>query len=436
MASSPVPASDVVRFGDFTLDLRAGEIWRDGGNRVLLPHQGFRLLAVLVRSPGTLVTREDLRHELWADDTFVDFEHGLNSAIKRLREALGESATAPRYIETLPRRGYRFIAPVVPLNGRDTSASGEVAQETPAPALPVESSATVQATFSSNKRNALRWFAYGLAVTGLIIAGFLATKWQSIRRPRPPIIAVLPFTNLSGETDGDLFVDGLTDEIIRNLAMIQGLQVRSRTSSFAFKDKPRNLREVGDQLGATLVLEGSVLGTSTRKRITAQLVEVADDVPLWAGQFDRDIQSSGDVFVVLDEISRAIVNRLRLTLGRGQRRYDLDLDTYELYLKGRALAARKDVPSLEEAAGLFEQVIVKDPAFAPAHAGLANAYALMSEPTSSQLPFETAHAILRPAAIKARELDPLLAEAHAAMGLDVLTRTGVGEGRAIVSAGH
>jgi adenylate cyclase len=273
-------------------------------------------------------------------------------------------------------------------------------------------------------------------VTGLIIAGFLATKWQSIRRPRPPIIAVLPFTNLSGETDGDLFVDGLTDEIIRNLAMIQGLQVRSRTSSFAFKDKPRNLREVGDQLGATLVLEGSVLGTSTRKRITAQLVEVADDVPLWAGQFDRDIQSSGDVFVVLDEISRAIVNRLRLTLGRGQRRYDLDLDTYELYLKGRAPAARKDVPSLEEAAGLFEQVIVKDPAFAPAHAGLANAYALMSEPTSSQLPFETAHAILRPAAIKARELDPLLAEAHAAMGLDVLTRTGVGEGRAIVSAGH
>jgi DNA-binding winged helix-turn-helix (wHTH) protein len=123
MASSPVPASDVVRFGDFTLDLRAGEIWRDGGNRVLLPHQGFRLLAVLVRSPGTLVTREDLRHELWADDTFVDFEHGLNSAIKRLREALGESATAPRYIETLPRRGYRFIAPVVPLNGRDTSAA-------------------------------------------------------------------------------------------------------------------------------------------------------------------------------------------------------------------------------------------------------------------------------------------------------------------------
>jgi tetratricopeptide (TPR) repeat protein len=198
--------------------------------------------------------------------------------------------------------------------------------------------------------------------------------------------------------------------------VIQGLQVRSRTSSFAFKDRPRNLRAVGEQLGATLVVEGSVMGSGTTKHINAQLVEVAGDVPLWAGQFNRDIQSSADVFVVLDEISRAIVNKLRLTLGRGQRRYDLDLDTYELYLKGRTLLALAGIPDLEKAAELFQQVLAKDPAFAPAHAGLANAYALMSEPTSSRMSFEAAHAILRPAALKARELDPLLAEAHAAMG--------------------
>jgi serine/threonine-protein kinase len=148
-------------------------------------------------------------------------------------------------------------------------------------------------------------------------------------------------------------------------------------------------------------------------RINAQLIQVAGDIPLWSERFDRELK---DVFVVQDEISRAIVNELRLTLGRGQRRYDTNVEAYELYLKGRVLIGRRDIPSLEKAADVFQQVIAKDPAFAPAHAGLANAYALMSEPTSSNLPFETAHSILRTAAVKALELDPLLPDAHAAMG--------------------
>jgi eukaryotic-like serine/threonine-protein kinase len=227
-----------------------------------------------------------------------------------------------------------------------------------------------------------------------------------------PVIAVLPLKNLSAEPDSEYFVDGLTDEIIRNLAVMQGLQVRSRTSSFAFKDKPRDLRNIGEQLGANLVVEGSVLRAGSRLRINAQLVQVAGDVPLWAERFDREMK---DVFAIQDEISRAIVNELRLTLDKGQRRYDTNLEAYELYLKARALVDRRGVVNAQTAAKLFGQVIARDSAFAPAHAGLANAYALMSTPFGG-IPFETAYPIMRPAAVKARQLDPLLAEAHAAMG--------------------
>ena len=235
------------------------------------------------------------------------------------------------------------------------------------------------------------------------------------------VIAVLPLKNLSPEPDSDYLADGLTDEIIRNLAVIKGLHVRSRTSSFTFKDKPRNLREVGEQLGANLVVEGSVPRAGDRLRINAQLVQVAGDVPLWANRFDRAIE---DIFAIQDEISRAIVNALRLTLGTGQRRYDINVEAYELYLKARAMLDRRGAvpaPPALKAAALFEQVIAKDAAFAPAYAGLASAHADAAlspyrGPDGQTVPFDETHAIVRPAAMKALELDPLLAEAHAAMG--------------------
>jgi TolB-like protein/tRNA A-37 threonylcarbamoyl transferase component Bud32 len=240
-----------------------------------------------------------------------------------------------------------------------------------------------------------------------------------------PIIAVLPLQNLSAEPDSDYFTDGLTDEIIRNLAVIKGLEVRSRTSSFAFKGKPRNLRDVGEQLGVNLVVEGSIMRSGSKLRINAQLVQVAGDVPLWAERFNRELK---DIFTIQEEISRAIVNKLRLRLGRGQRRYDSNLEAYELYLKGRAVVARRGTSNSQEAAALFEQVIERDPAFAPAYAGLADAYAFMSMdiegrpnrpggPAPAPISSETALSRMRPAAVQAIELDPLLAEAHAAMGL-------------------
>jgi TolB-like protein/DNA-binding winged helix-turn-helix (wHTH) protein len=407
---APTNGPEFVRFGDFVLDLRSGELARSGGDRTLLADQPFRLLAMLVRQPGVLVTRDDLRRELWADDTFVDFEHSLNAAIKRLREMLGDSATAPRFIETLPRRGYRFIAPVAKNGGAPTA---DVLTQDAAPILTTtpEPSTRHRAWFSG------RAIAVGLAATGLLIAAVVGARSLALwRREPPPVIAVLPFENLSVEPDSEYFVDGLTDEVIRNLAVIEGLAVRSRTSSFTFKKKPRNTRDVGEALEATLLLEGSVLREGQRLRVNAQLVRVADDVTLWSGRFDRDLR---DVFAIQDEISRSIVNQLRLELGRGQRRYATSIEAYDLFLKARALQARRATDS-RRAVELFQQVVQRDPVFAPAYAGIASASAEATYlfPNLGDLatsPRE-ADAVMRPAALKALELDPLLADAHAAMG--------------------
>lgn len=224
-------------------------------------------------------------------------------------------------------------------------------------------------------------------------------------------IAVLPFVNASSDPRNDDFIDGLTAEVIRNLAVIDGLQVRSQTSSFFFKNRPRDVREVAKQLQVALVVEAYVQRIGNQLRITAQLVRVPDDVPVWSNRFDRTID---DVFAIQDEISLAIVNELRLTLGRGQRRYQTNLPAYDLYLRGRALVARRGPESAEQAARLFEQVIAIDRDFAPAHAGLADAYATMSWTIEAS---DTALTGMRAAAVKALQLDPELAEAHAAMGV-------------------
>ena len=270
---------------------------------------------------------------------------------------------------------------------------------------------------------ALRRVAYGAAAAAAVLAA-LGIAWNPglremlVRAPaapahaaKTPTIAVLPFVNASSDPGSHDFIDGLTSEVIRNLAVIDGLQVRSQTSSFFFKDRPRDMREVAKQLQVGLVVEAYVQRIGNQLRINAQLVRVPDDVPVWSKRFDRTLD---DVFAIQDEISLAIVNELRLTLGRGQRRYQTNLAAYDLYLRGRALVARRGPESAEQAARLFEQVIAIDREFAPAHAGLADAYAAMSWPIDAP---ETAFAGMRPAAVKALQLDPQLSEAHAAMGI-------------------
>lgn len=260
-----------------------------------------------------------------------------------------------------------------------------------------------------------KWRSLAIAAALALTAGVgAAARWWTSATPK---IAVLPFKNLSAEADTEHFADGLTSEIIRNLSAIEGLEVRSLTSSFMFKSRPRNLREAGQQLRANLVLEGSVRLSSGKLRVDAQLVRVADDTPLWSNHFDREVR---DVFDIQEEISRSVIDELRLKLGQGQRRYHTNLEAYELYLKASALVDPHAGAAVQQSIKLFEQVIAKDPTFAPAYAGFVDAWATLSINQYGAAADE-ADARMRPAADKALQLDPLLAEAHAAKGI-VLAR--------------
>jgi TolB-like protein len=256
------------------------------------------------------------------------------------------------------------------------------------------------------------WLAVGLA--GFAMAATPLGLWWALHRNVPIPIAVLPLVNLSQDTSSDYLADGLTSEIIRELSIIDGLAVRSQTSSFALKGKPRNIRDAGSQLKADYIVEGSVLRSSQRLRINAQLVRARDDVPVWSGKFDREMT---DVLSIQDEISRGIVNSLRLKLGRGRRRYETSAEAYVLYLRARASGARR-FPGDPDVIELFEKAIAKDSSLAPAQAGLAAAYAWRSfqSPLDPRGTRSNELEKMRAAAEQAIQLDPLLSEAHSALG--------------------
>ncbi len=251
-----------------------------------------------------------------------------------------------------------------------------------------------------------------IVLAGVAVA-IAALCWRGLQNRSAAIpIAVLPLTNLSQSPADDYFADGLTNEIIRNLSIIDGVVVRSQTSSFAFKGKPRNVREAGNQLAADYILEGSVLRAGQQLRINAQLVRVRDDFPMWSGRYDRELT---DIFAIQDEVSRGVVNSLRLKLGRGRRRYETSVEAYDLYLRARALQTR-GLTGNRQSIGLFEEAIAKDGAFAPAYAGLAAAYVARSGESKNYAGRDDELAKMRATAEKAIQLDPLLPEAHDALG--------------------
>ncbi len=263
-----------------------------------------------------------------------------------------------------------------------------------------------------------RWRAVAaLAAAALVVAAL------ALSRPGTPVsavgerpqIVVLPLANRTPGAGAEEFADGLTDEIIRNLGTVRGLDVRSRTTSFALKGTRHDVGEVGRQLHVGYVLDGSVARAGGRLRVQAQLVKVDGEVPLWSERYDRDL-TVPDILGIQDDISRAIVNHLRLALGRGQRRYETSLDAYELFLRARGLAERQGDTDPLQATKLFEKVIAQDPTFAPAYAGMVLAYAYLSMTPYQGVPFEKAHAAMRAAATEAIRLDPMLADAHAAQG--------------------
>ena len=397
------PTPRVVRFGVFELDRRSGELRRDGV-RVRLQDQPLRVLDALLAEPGEPVTREALRQRLWPDDTFVDFDNGLNRAINRLRTALGDEADNPRFIETLERRGYRFIAPVAV---SDPTAA--------APSPPPAVSPVPPAPAPPRRRMALA--AAGVAAIAVALAvGVMARRVSSPAAETPlRALAVLPLANLTGDPAQEYFSDGMTDALITNLASLRGLRVISRQSVMRYKGSPKPLPEIARELGVDGIVEGSVARSGGRVRITAQLIHAPTDHHLWARSYERRAE---DVLALQAELSRAIAQEVRLTLAAGETgrlgsERAVDPEAYDAYLLGRHQWNKRTPESLERALEHFQAAVARDPGFAPAHAGLALAYA--PRLIRGYVPPGRGLAEQKAAALRALELDPGLGEAHAAL---------------------
>jgi TolB-like protein/Tfp pilus assembly protein PilF len=341
-----------LRFGVFEFDLRAGELTKDG-RRIRLQGQPIQLLGMLVQKPGKLVTREELHSRLWPGIT-VDFDHGVNKAISKIREALGDSAQNPRFVETVARRGYRFLADVAVIDASP----------------------------------------------------------EQIRS-----LVVLPLASLSSDASQDYFADGMTDELITRLGKISTLRVISRTSAMTYKHAHRALPQIARELNVDAVLEGTVLRSGERVRITAQLIQVPNERHIWAESYEGDLQ---DAIPLQSRVAHAIAEQIRVTLNRQEqaalvKSKVVKPDAYEAYLKGRYFWNKRTGDGLKKAIEYFSRAIEMDPTYAEAYSGLADSYALSGDWEYGVLPPQDAFAKARTAATQALALDDSLGEAHTSL---------------------
>ncbi len=380
-----------------------------------------------------MVTREELRKRLWSDDTFVDFDHSLNTAIRRLREALSDSSENPRFIETLPRHGYRFIAPVEEVAAPEQDTQLGVTTS-PAPELqnPVEesfhASPTLPARVVQQPKGKHITLPRTLVLAGLLTLFLLALFALTLRQMRsdrvtslPPnqikSLVVLPFENLSGDKDQQYFTDGMTDELIANLAKIRSLRVISRTSAMGYKGTHKTLSEIARDLNVDAVVEGTVLRSGNRVRITAELVQVATDRHLWADTYESPL---GDILTLQSQVASAIVNeiRIKLTLEEQQllasSRF-VSAESYEDYLKGRYYWNKRSEEGLTKAIEYFQLATQKDPHSALAFAGLADCYSIIGSAIVGSVPSREVAPKARAAALRALDLDKSLAEAQTSL---------------------
>jgi TolB-like protein/DNA-binding winged helix-turn-helix (wHTH) protein len=421
------------RFGVFEVNLQAREL-RKYGTRVRLSGHAFEILALLLERPSEIVTREQLRARLWPSDTFVDFEHGLNTAVKKLRIALGDSPTHTRYIETVPRIGYRFVAPVE-TSGEQAAKRANVSADTRralSPDLP-QGSAEPAAPPSS-----LTWVGK-LALPALVLigaalalnlgntrdrlygllrpAGVPSRTTISTTKPHPSI-AVLPLENLSGDRDQDYFVEGMTDELTTDLAQFQGLRVISRTSAMHYKGTNKTAPQIGKELGVETLLEGTVERAGDRVRIRAQLIDCMNDRHLWARSYDRDFK---DVLALQSELAGDIVEQTRGNVVQTEPKLPsesfrpVNASAYEDYLKGRYFWNRRTRDGFRTAVLYFQSAIGKDPTYAQAYAGLADSYLLLGGYGFEEQKDTMSKA--KAAALRALAIDDRLAEAYSSLGL-------------------
>jgi TolB-like protein/DNA-binding winged helix-turn-helix (wHTH) protein/Flp pilus assembly protein TadD len=395
-------ASNLVRFGLFELDLESCEL-RKKGRLVPLRQQAATILGMLVQQPGRLVTRDQIRDRLWGSDTVVEFDQGLNNCIRGIRTALQDHAQSPTYVETLPRRGYRFIAPV------------QTAPE------PFSAGPTVPSAPASAARP---WMKRGvLAAVGLVAALVLG---MTVGRVDPPVasptdrvrLAVLPFVDLSQDSEGAYFSLGLTEEVIAELGQLhpERLGVIARTTMSEYARNGHDVAAIGENLDVDFVLEGSVRRTNGRARITAELIEVPGQTQVWADSWDRELS---DLLVVQGELAREVARRVRVSVrpdieARLSRSRLVDPEAHRLYLQGRYHWNRGDIPGLRRSLELYNQALERQPDHALAWAARAQSYLVLGEYVV--VPRDEVVEQGMRAARRALELDESLAAAHIALG--------------------
>src|SRR4249920_157196 len=386
----------IYRFGAFAVDAQTGEL-SNAGLRTPLRDQPLQLLLALLERPGELVTREELTRRLWPADTFVDFDRGLNKAINHLREALHDHADHPQFIETLPRKGYRFIAPVKP-DAVDVEAASD--------GIPP----------SHSKRSVWLVVAAGcIAAVGVAIAVDVGgvRRWiggRSVTAPHIASLAVIPLETLSGDPEQEYFADGMTDALITDLAKIGSLRITSRTSVMKYKATKRTIKDIGRELDVDAVVEGTVTRAGNRVRITAQLIQVSTDMHLWAETYERDLS---EVLELQRAVATDIARRIDVVVRPLDRPRIVQPEAYGLYLKGRYAFYQYTSQGWQRAIEHFTRAIERDPTFASAYSGLAETYVVAG--AYDAIPGDEALTRGKTAAAKALALDDGLASAHYAL---------------------
>jgi TolB-like protein/DNA-binding winged helix-turn-helix (wHTH) protein len=428
-----------VRFGVFEVDLRACEL-RKQGVRIRLQDQPYQVLRILLERPGEVVTREELRQRIWPADTFVDFDHGLNNAVKRLREALGDSADTPRYVETVPRHGYRFIAAVDmirPARPGLATSHGGASESAPVLAWSASPKGLAPAVQGSPHQSILQTQRPALVAAALVV--FLGAIFiLDVARMRSRLlnavgasrespqqihsIAVLPLTNLSGDPAQEYFADGMTDELITDLSHIANLRVISRTSSLHYKKTDKPLPEIARELGVDAVVEGTVMRSGDRVRINVQLFQGPTEKYVWGASFER---SPEDVLALQREVARSIAEQIRVSLtprekARLASARPVNLKAHDAYLAGRFYLnksidqelrkgrERSSEEAFRRAVGYFQEAVREDPSYARAHLGFFEALNSPQAPHLDLLPRAKVEVE------KALALDETLVEAHLA----------------------
>ncbi|MFZ0619193.1 MAG: winged helix-turn-helix domain-containing protein [Candidatus Acidiferrales bacterium] len=418
------------RFGAFEVDADAQQL-RKHGAKLKLYRQSFQILLMLLERPGEVITREEMRKRIWPEGTFVDFEHGLNTAIRNLRRALSDSAENPSFIETLPRVGYRFCGRIEKkFPGSAAEGTRLLSPGAPDAKLPMQAAADGDDSRIGHRKIWGRWQVPVAAAVLLVAALGVYTRWlgphaRSDARDGRIMIVVLPFQNLTGDAGQDYFADGFTEEMIAKLGPLdpEHLEVIARTSAMAYKNANLPFNEIGRRLGVQYALEGAVQRDEDNVRISTQLIRTKDQTCLWSHQYDRKLSGS---LAVQDEIAREIVDEIQLTFGGDTARIaarprvaasPASAETYDLYLRGRYFWNKRTVEGLRQAADYFQQAIAKDPNYARAYAGLADTYAMMC--AWNQVPPNEFVPKARAAALRALQIDDTLAEAHASLALIV-----------------